>query len=231
MLRLAKARLAGFLQWHVTDPVVAMQRELTYQNLFDVQCRNRGIKNEFYAVGAAACYGLMYFLFRVLDEQPINTVVEFGSGQSTLLIDRVKRRGTRHVAYEHSPDWHALIAPRLVNCDYRLRPLKEALVDGRQVQWYSDVEPENFDVLLIDGPPGTERFSRFGCVDLIRTRVSDDFLIIMDDGHRPGERDTVAHIVRVLQQVGQKFRMNQIRGRTTQTVIAGGRFIPATYYY
>jgi len=33
MLRTVKERLAGFLRWHVTEPVVAMQRELSYQNL------------------------------------------------------------------------------------------------------------------------------------------------------------------------------------------------------
>lgn len=231
MLQTAKARLAGFLRWHVTDPVVAMQRELAYQNLFDIQCRNRGITNDFYAVGAAASYGLMYLLFRVLNEHEIRSVVEFGSGQTTLLIDRIKRTGTHHVCYEHSPEWHAQFAPRLISCDYRLRALKEATIEARHVQWYSDVEARNFDLLLIDGPPGTDRFSRFGCVELIRSHISDDFLIIMDDGQRRGERDTVAHIVGLMQGAGRKFRMNQLQGRTTQTVIAGGRFVAATYYY
>ena len=73
MLRAAKTRLAGFLQWHVTNPVIGMQREVAFQNMFDIQCRNRGITNDFYAVGAAASYGLMYFLFRVFDEHEIRS--------------------------------------------------------------------------------------------------------------------------------------------------------------
>jgi hypothetical protein len=231
MLRTAKARLAGFLHWHVTGPVVAVQRELTYQNIFDVQCRNRGIKNDFYAVGGAASYGLLYLLFRTFDELEPGNVVEFGSGQTTLLIDRIKKSGTSHVCYEHSLEWHASIAPRLTNCDYRLRALEEVTIDGHRVSWYSDVEPGSFDLLLIDGPPGTDRFSRFGCVDLIRSRVSNDFLIIIDDVQRRGEQDTAAHIVDLLRSRGLAFRVNQLRARTTQTVIAGGRFVAATYYY
>src|SRR4029434_3117474 len=184
MLKAAKARLAGFLRWHVTEPIVAMQRELGYQNLFDIQCRNRGITNDFYAVGAAASYGLMYLLFRVLNEHEVSNVVEFGSGQSTLLIDRVKSAGTYHVCYEHSPEWHALIASRLKRCDYRLHPLEDRTIDSQQVQWYSNVEPHEFDRILNDGAPGTDRFSRFGCVEMIRSRISKDFLIIMDDGQR-----------------------------------------------
>ena len=231
MLRTLKARLAGFLQWHVTNAVVAMQREVVYQNLFDIQCRNRGITNEFYPVGAAASYGLMYLLFRVFAEQNIRSVVELGSGQTTLLIDRIKKPGTHHTCYEHNPEWHARFAPRLSSCDYRLRPLENITIERRQVQWYSDVEDHNLDLLLIDGPPGSDRFSRFGCVKLIRSLTADDFLIIMDDGDRRGEQDTVAHIVAVLHDSKREFRMNQVHGRTTQTVIAGGRFVAATYYY
>lgn len=208
-----------------------MQRELGYQNLFDIQCRNRGIANDFYGVGAAASYGLMYLLFRVFNEHEINSVVEFGSGQTTLLIDRIKNAGTNHTCYEHSSDWHALIAPRLSRCDYRLRPLEEATIENRQVQWYSDVETHDFDLLLVDGPPGTDRYSRFGCVELIRSHTSKDFLIIMDDVQRRGEQDTVANILEVLRSAGVAFRVNQLHARTTQTVIGGGRFVAATYYY
>ena len=158
-------------------------------------------------------------------------MVEFGSGQTTRLIDRIKTTGTHHVCYENSPDWHALLAPRLISCDYRLRPLQEATIDGQQVQWYSEVEARNFDLLLVDGPPGTDRFSPFGCVELIRSHIAKDFLIVIDDAQRPGEQDTVAHIVNLLQKAGLAFQFNQLRGRTTQTVIAGGRFAGATYYY
>ena len=231
MFQAAKARLAGFLRWHVTNPVVGRQRDLAYQNIFDVQCRNRGVTNDFYAVGAAASYALMYFLFRVFDEHEIRSVVEFGSGQTTRLIDRIKKAGTYHVCYEHSAEWHALFAPRLIGCDYRLRPLEEVITEGRRVQWYSDVEARDFDLLLVDGPPGTDRFSRFGCVELIRSHIAKDFLIVIDDAQRQGEQDTVAHIVNLLRKAELTFRFNQLHGRTTQTVIAGGRFVGATYYY
>lgn len=208
-----------------------MQRELAFQSIFDTQCRNRGIRNEFFAVGAAASYGLMYFLFRVLDEQEIHSVVEFGSGQTTLLIDRIKKTGTRHVCYEDDPAWHALYGPRLSSCDYRLRPLEEVDVDTKRVRWYSGVQQQDFDLMLIDGPVGTGRFSRFGCMDLIRSSVTDDFLIVVDDCNRRGEQDTVEHIVGFLKSAGRKFRMNHLQARTEQTVIAGGRLIGATYYF
>ena len=104
-------------------------------------------------------------------------------------------------------------------------------IEARQVHWYSAVEACNFDLLLVDGPVGTDRFSRFGCLELIRSHLSKDFLIIMDDGQRRGEQDTVAHIVDLLRRAGLAYRINQLQVRSTQTVIAGGRFVAATYYY
>ena len=53
----------------------------------------------------------------------------------------------------------------------------------------------------------------------------------MDDAQRPGERETVREMVKLLQRAGLAFRINQLRARTTQTVIAGGRLVGAPYYY
>ena len=231
MLDSLKLRLAGFLRWHVTNPIVGTQRELTFQNIFDNQCRAHGLVNDFYPVGAAANYGLMYLLFRVFDELEIKRVVEFGSGQTTLLIDRIKKDATSHVCYEHDPQWHALLAARLLRCDYRLRALEEATFGARRAYWYSGVELQNFDLLLVDGPIGVDRFSRFGCVDIIRSQTAADFLIVFDDCQRKGEQDTVAYVVDMLRDAGRTFRVNQLIASRTQTVIAGGRFVGATYYY
>lgn len=231
MLDSIKRRLSGFLRWHVTEPICDMQMELAYQKIFDNQCRNAEQPNDFYPLGASASYGLMFLLFRVFEEHHVNSVVEFGSGQTTLLIDRIKADHTRHVCYEHDPVWHARLSARLSNCDYRLRPLRAATIEGRETQWYSDVIETDFDLILIDGPVGTERYSRFGCVELIRSLRSNDFLIILDDCQRQGERDTAAYVVDLLRTKGLEFHANQLHARTTQTVIAGGRFAGATYYY
>ena len=173
----------------------------------------------------------MYLLSRLFDEHEIRSVIEFGSGESTVFIDRAKHPAARHVCYEHDPVWHARVAARLTGCDYRLRPLAPTMVAGRSVRWYQDVEPQEFDLMLVDGPVGTERFSRFGCIELIRSVAARDFLIIFDDYQRPGERDTVAHAVSLLRDAGVEFRANELRARTTQAVIAGVNFIGATYYY
>jgi predicted O-methyltransferase YrrM len=231
MLSPLKEQVANFMRWHVTHPLASLQQEVVYQQLFDVQCRNRGIKNEFYAVGAAASFGLLYFLMRVLSELEVGRIVEFGSGVSTLLIDRAKKPGTHHVCYEHDRLWHDLLADRLSDCDYRLRRLENMLIEGRNATWYAEVESQGFDLMLVDGPGGVNRFSRFGCVELIKSRLAEDFLFVFDDGDRNGERETLAWVVDYLRGAGRSFRTNRIEGRTTQAVIAGGRFIAATYFY
>jgi len=45
----------------------------------------------------------MYLLFRVFNEHEVNSVVEFGSGQTTLLIDRIKSAGPTTFAMSTGP--------------------------------------------------------------------------------------------------------------------------------
>ncbi|MFO1362583.1 MAG: hypothetical protein U1F45_08910 [Burkholderiales bacterium] len=51
-------------------------------SLVDRDLAVNGVKNDFYPVGAAASYGLLYLLIRILRENEIGSIVEFGSGES-----------------------------------------------------------------------------------------------------------------------------------------------------
>lgn len=226
-----KQRLADFLAWHVTAPLRADLQEIVYQGLFSQQCINFGLRNDFYPVGAAAGYSLMYLLARILTELPVDSVVELGSGQSTLLVDRLKRPQTRHVCYENDPTWHAMLAPRLVGCDYRLRELVDRNVSGIMTRTYRELDAGDFDLLLVDGPNGTDRLSRFGCMDLIAANRRREFILVFDDSGRPGEQSTIAEVARWLSRSGIDYKSNTLSGRTQQTVITTPQFRAASYFY
>ena len=226
-----KQRFKDFVTNNVVGPLSRQNAEVIFQNIFDNQCRKASIQNDFYPVGAAAGYSLMYLLIRTLSECDIAEVVELGSGQSTLLIDRVKRPGTRHVCYENDSTWHGIVAPRLQTCDYRLRELTEQSIAGRECRWYRDVEPGDFDLLLVDGPGGEDRFSRFGAVKLIKSNRKEHFVIIFDDSARPGEKDTIEFVVALLRNKGHDIKVNSLSGRTEQTVITTGKYRSVSYYY
>jgi len=226
-----KEKLRGFLRWNVVNPVADLANEIIFQRVFAQQCTNAGITNDFYPVGAAACHTLMYLLFRVFNENKIDSVVELGSGQSTLLIDRIKARDTRHTCYEEDPDWHGLMRTRLNDCDYRRSDLVDKNADGVQYQGYADLNATDFDVLLVDGPRGVDRHSRFDCVPLALANAQRDYLIIVDDADRPGETQTIRHLVDVLRRRGDDVKLSYGRGRTAQALVSSGRFKHCAYYF
>jgi hypothetical protein len=231
LLNAIKQKLKDFLTYNAVNPVNALTTEAIYQGIFDNQCRNLGIRNDFFPVGAAASYSLMYLLFRLLTEHAVSTIVELGSGQTTLLIDRIRQQETRHVCYEQDRLWHDHLGRILQRCDYRLRSMAGGYRDGIEFQWYEDVELCDFELLLVDGPIGVDRFSRFGCIDLIAANRSPDFVIVFDDSARPGERDTISHVRKVLDGSGVDYKLNELIGRAEQTIITAGRFRPVSYYY
>ncbi len=226
-----KGKVVDFVRHNFMSRIEALSAEQVYQQIFFQQCANAGIRNDFYPVGAAASYSLLYVLARILAEQNVMTVIELGSGETTRLVDRLLPSGARHVCYEEDAIWHGKLAPRLEHCDYRLRPLVEKVTDGIRHETYDQMEFSDFDLLIVDGPRGVERHSRFACVDLARKNKNADFVIIFDDGDRPGERETIAHVEQLLREGGRKVKVNGLQGRTGQMLITSGRFQDVAYYY
>lgn len=226
-----KRRLIGFVSRHIVRPVEDLASEQIFQQIFNQQCLNWRIPNDFYPVGGAASYSLMYLLFRLLTENKIDSVVEFGSGQTTILVDRLRSDAARHVCYEDDPAWHAAVSKKLSRCDYRLSPLEQRVIDGVTCRAYSGVAPVEFDLALIDGPRGVDQYSRFGCIDTIRSNPRKDFVIVFDDSNRPGEVQTIRAAEEVLASKGIAFEKRDLSGRTRQTIFAAGSFKNVLYYW
>lgn len=132
------------------------------------------------------------------------TVVELGSGVSTLVLARALQRVGRGRVL--SLDHEAAFAERTRE---RLRrfgldgvaevvhaPIVEQAVDGETWPWYdlSDVPlPASIDLLLVDGPPGWLRArARYPALPALEGRLAAGALVVLDDADRPDERAVVA---------------------------------------
>jgi hypothetical protein len=226
-----KGRLAGFMQWHVVAPLARLQRESVYQALVQRDLARRGIPDDFYPVGAAASYGLLYLLVRIMSENTVESIAELGSGESTRLLNALKRPGTYHVAHEEYRRWHEVLRSRVGTCDYRHRELEKTTVLGVECSWYRDVEPVDFDLLLVDGPVGVDRFSRIGCWKLIEANRKRDFVIVMDDCFRPGERETLDRIEASLRAKGLEVFSHRLESGASPAVLCCGRFAHVRFYF
>jgi predicted O-methyltransferase YrrM len=217
-------------------PVPAL--EPVYQRLFERDLEALKIENRYYAVGAAANYGLLYVIIRALKELRFTTIVELGAGQSTFLFDALARAGqtnARILTIEHDQSWAGHMASR-VKHPVEVVQLVEKRVGKHVVLGYDltdALEVEAIDFLLIDGPPNyppPNRNSRLGALELIKRINKRDFLIVVDDAERAGERLLSTAIHSELDRQGLSFRKGSVVSNKRQDIFAGGNYISAAFY-
>lgn len=144
------------------------------------------------------------YIFRVLPEG--STILELGSGSGTGELAKYYKI----YSIEDSADW-------LYKYDstYIYAPIK----NYGNYKWYDadylkDNLPTEYDMILIDGPPGpVGRFGFYHHFYLFNPNV----MIIFDDTHRSEERNLFNHVAAILKRPTHEIRTSD--GRRT-TIIA-----------
>ena len=157
----------------------------------------------------AAC-----FLVQYLKSEKIENVFEIGSGASTIIIAMVlKQKGSGKVqALEHDREQAARCQLQLEMyglsryAEVHYAPLVEHSISGKPWLWYdlSQISPHpQIDLLLIDGPPvWVQKHARYPALPLLKTYLSAQAVILLDDAHRWSERGTLrawSHEYRAIQ--------------------------------
>jgi predicted O-methyltransferase YrrM len=214
--------------------------EVIYRALFLREIAKMGIADIFYPVGAAANHSFLYLIARSLRELPFSNVLEFGAGQTTLLLNEFRKKTSRQITVttiESAASWAENIKA-LVDHAVVLSPLaKIKTSEGKSVQWYSDLSSirsdQRFDFILIDGPYAASfknRWNRLGAETIIPHILSDNFVLIIDDSDRPGERLLAKAIELRLRNAGIEYFSSVTKSGKWQTVIASKRYMQACYF-
>ena len=120
-------------------------------------------------------------------------ILECGSGLSTILIGMVAQRtGSVVWSLENEPGYGAQIkafAKRrgLESVNLHVAPLR----DYGEFDWYDpplERMPERFSLILCDGPNARTRGGRCGMLPVMRTRLDQGCVILLDDARRDAER-------------------------------------------
>jgi Methyltransferase domain len=131
------------------------------------------------------------------------TVVELGSGASSLVIGMQLRQAGRGHLYtlDHEPDFAALTRRHVAAMGLDAwvsvldAPLVDQDVDGETYRWYrlpAEVTGlERIDALVVDGPPQrTDRggMPRFPALPMLGAQMGPGSLVFVDDALREGEQ-------------------------------------------
>ncbi|MDT8340399.1 MAG: class I SAM-dependent methyltransferase [Longimicrobiales bacterium] len=152
--------------------------------------------------GFAAAPDLVHALVRHIRAAVPHTVVECGSGSSTVALARaLSLNGRGHLySLENDPDFAA--STRLELRRHGLEtwatvldaPLGARETPGGMLTWYdpSGLPEGSIDLLLVDGPPVfSGELARFPAGPILFPRLAPGAMVFLDDANRPEERRVV----------------------------------------
>lgn len=173
----------------------------------------------------AAGYPLFYVLYRILNEIKPETILELGMGESTKMIQGYKQLHNPQalcVTVEHDKDWIEIkkrngLSPEAISVINS--ELEKISVNGKETLQYKELTDQlknysgKFKLILIDGPFGSDNFSRHNIIELVKKDCLDrDFIIIMDDYNRQGEKETIEEVKNILKKRGTEFVETSYKG-------------------
>tara|TARA_R110000868_G_scaffold257932_1_gene515176 strand:- start:140 stop:862 length:723 start_codon:yes stop_codon:yes gene_type:complete len=153
----------------------------------------------------AGNYAFFYVLHRVLTEYRPNKILEFGLGESSKFINATLKNElteSTHKIIEESSEWKSQFMNNhnlSSHSEIIICPLKKEEVKSFSVNVYDGIDKytkNKFDLYVVDGPFGSEHYSRYDIVKLAKHfEATDEFVIIFDDYNRKGEQDTVNELL------------------------------------
>ena len=212
--------------------------EILYGQKFSIFLSNsEWIHNKNICFGSwSAGSPFFYILVRILEKGNFNSILELGMGESSKLITQIVRHREleKIIIVENDLQWYNFFKEDLlmVKTEILLLERIKKSVFGHEVSYYDNLSVhlsgKKFGLVVVDGPQGSERFSRYQIVELIKNDLlNDDFIVIIDDAHRAGEKETIQATLAELDSQGRKYFTGRYSGLKDTFVICS----ESNYYF
>lgn len=182
----------------------------------------------------AGNYTFFYVLNRILNDCKPNSILEFGLGESSKFIAtyiKNELKDTHHDIIEQDESWAENFKNNFQlpnNSTIHICPLVEKKVNGFAVNSYQNLEgktTKSYDFYLIDGPFGSENYSRYDIVSLVeKFPVEHEFILLLDDYNRKGEWQTGHEIRKMLDKKDIKYTATVYKGNKSLLLIATAKY-------
>ncbi len=217
------------------DELFGNPREILWGSIFrDTVTDSPWLKNKSFSPGRwAAGYPMLYILYRVLNDTKPRRILEFGLGESSkLTYQYVKSHGNCELTIiEQDRAWLDFFEGEVfpVKEFTHICPVEKRLIDGTQSYIYGQLDAITkdriYDFVIIDGPWGSEKNSRSQMVDIVTNNIDpDNFVIILDDYNRKGERQTFRKAREVLRKAGKDPVVGTYQGCKTTAIMCSGNY-------
>lgn len=224
--------------------LLTIQRETLKAILFrDTICDSEWLKVKSFSPGGWAIdYGVMYTLYRVLNDIKPKNVIEFGLGQSSKLLHQY---GTYYkdamvLTCEHNENWVNFFKAE-VNERYtintKMLELQNRNYNGFETLVYKGLDEvcngQKYDLIVVDGPYGSEHYSRSQLIDLVQNNLAKRFCFIIDDFERSGEQDTIAEVKRILESKNIQYSSSVYKASKQHCLICSKEleFLTTLYWF
>lgn len=219
-----------------TNNLILRNEELEWAHIYHDTIRGKAwLKDIPISPGRwAVNYSFLYILVRILSDWKPNKIIEFGLGESSKIISTFLTNvliDSTHKIIEQDLEWIKVFEAKF-NLGERSEiihlPVTKKEVKGFISNSYNNIEnkiKESFDLYIVDGPFGAERFSRYDiCVLAERLDPTSEFIIIFDDYERQGEKDTVYDLISYFHSKHIHIYTGIYTGKKTQIIITTAKY-------
>ena len=182
----------------------------------------------------AGNYSFFYVLNRILSDYEPKQILEFGLGESSKLTSTHLENSlldSTHDIVEHDEDWRNSFTKRFQlskRTSVHILELQQKNVRGYKTNGYKGIQEfikTKYDLYIIDGPFGSDKYSRYDIVHLAKEfSTQDEFIILFDDYDRRGEQQTFNAIIKLLKQKEIQVAIHFYVGVKTVAVIGTNKY-------
>jgi len=227
-----RQRILNFIRRIIgTEQLIKTQTEIRNFQLFRgaiQDCQWLKYKS-FSAGGWAMDNAALYTLFRILNDVKPKNILEFGLGQSSKMVHQYATftENVNALTIEHDNEWIDFFCNGIqkgINLNIRQLDMKIIKYNVCETLSYKGLDNiirgDKYDLIIVDGPFGSDHYSRSQVISLVPQGLSDIFCIFMDDSNRKGEIETIQEVCKKLSNEKIKYCIHHYDGeKTNHTII------------
>lgn len=194
-------RLFGRMQGNIKLDLETQLNERTLEVQHTIALQKLDLKFPVFIGGWSIDSFLAKFLINHLLEFQPNTILELGSGSSSILIAKtmeILNKKYEHFAIDHEKRFldlskqYAKLNGVADKIQFLECPLGE--VEGIEGVWYKGLKNQfggkQIDLLIVDGPPaGVQKHARYPALSMLYPYLSQNCTVILDDTCREDEKE------------------------------------------